>query len=277
MGGRMPVGVVDYEREYDNRGRVPEHPAIIEGWYDAAAAARRTLGGEPDRAYGEHPRERFDLFRPTSARDGAAVLFVHGGYWQALEKAAFSHLANGPIAHGLPVAVAGYPLCPEVPLARIVESLRAAVRATARATGRRVVVAGHSAGGHLAAAMAASERGGDDPVAAAVAISGLFDLEPLVHTSINGALGLDVATARALSPVRWPGPVRKRVEAWVGGEESREYHRQSRDLVRFWGEQGVDTEYAVVPGADHFTVIAGLADPESALTRRLAALALGPA
>jgi arylformamidase len=269
----MPAGAVDYEREYDNRGRVPEHPAIIEGWYAAAAAARRELRGELDRAYGAHPRERFDLFEPDAAAAGAAVLFVHGGYWQALEKAAFSHLARGALAHGLPVAVAGYPLCPEVPLARIVEALRAAVPAVAAATGRRVVVCGHSAGGHLAAAMVATHWERRDLVPAGLAISGLFDLEPLVHTSINGALGLDAPTARALSPVRWPAPARRAFDCWVGAEESDEYHRQSRDLVRFWGEAGVDTESEVVPGADHFTVVGALADPASRLTRRLAALA----
>jgi len=273
----MLVDAVDYEREYDNRGRVPEHPAIIEGWYAAAAAARRELGGELDLAYGAHPRERFDLFHPGDARAGATVLFVHGGYWQALEKAAFSHLAKGALAHGLPVAVAGYPLCPEVPLARLVEAVRAAVPAVAAATGRRVVVCGHSAGGHLAAAMVATDWGERELVPAGLAVSGLFDLEPLVHTSINAALGLDVETARVLSPVRWPGRARTTFECWVGGEESAEYHRQSRDLVRLWGEDGVDTEYEVVPGTNHFTVVEALADPASRLSRRLAALARGAA
>jgi len=273
----MLVDAVDYEREYDNRGRVPEHPAIIEGWYAAAAAARRELGGELDLAYGAHPRERFDLFHPTAAGAGAAVLFVHGGYWQALDKDAFSHLATGALAHGLPVAVAGYPLCPELPLARLVEAVRAAVPAVAAATGRRVVVCGHSAGGHLAAAMVGTDWSDGNLVPAGLAISGLFDLEPLVHTSINAALGLDLETARALSPVRWPGRARRTFECWVGGEESAEYHRQSRDLVRLWGEDGVDTEYEVVPGTNHFTVVEALADPASRLSRRLAALARGAA
>jgi arylformamidase len=273
----MTTGDVDYEREYDNRGRVPEHPAIIEGWYAAAAAARRELDGELDRAYGAHPRERYDLFRPAEPRDGAAVLFIHGGYWQALEKAAFSHLAKGPLAHGLPVAVLGYPLCPEVPLARIVDAVGAAVPTVAGAADRRVVVCGHSAGGHLAAAVAATAGDQRELVAAGLAVSGLFDLEPLVPTSINDALGLHVETARALSPVRWAGPAQRRFECWVGGEESAEYHRQSRDLVRIWGEQGVDTEYEVVPATNHFTVVGALADPASPLSRRLADLALGAA
>jgi len=265
MAGRE----IDYEREYDNRGRVPEHPAIIEGWYSAAAVARRELPAELDRAYGAHARERFDLFHPAAPAAGAAVVFLHGGYWQALEKEGFSHVARGPLAHGLPVAVLGYPLCPEWPLGRVVGAVRNGVAAVAEATGRRVVVCGHSAGGHLAAAVLA---GGAAAVPAALAIS-LFDLEPLTHTSVNAALGLDAETARGLSPVGWPGPARKRFDAWVGAEESAEYHRQARDIVRLWGEQGVDTEYDVVPRTNHFTVLDGLAEADSRLTRRLAEFA----
>lgn len=263
--------VVDHEREYDNRGRVPEHPAIIEGWYRDAAAFRTDHQGTLDIAYGAHPRERLDLFTASAAAPGAAMLFIHGGYWQALDKAGFSHCAAGVLAHGHPVAVAGYPLCPEVDVGRIIDALKAAVVATAERTGRRVVVAGHSAGGHLAAAMLAAPwpENRRDLVPAALAISGLFDLEPLLRTSVNDAVGLDVASARAASPVLWPPPRGRRIDAWLGALESTEYHRQSLDLVRTWGEGGVDTEYEVLPDANHFTAIAPLAQPESRLTRRL--------
>jgi arylformamidase len=155
-------------------------------------------------------------------------------------------------------------------LSRIVGAVCNGVTAAAEATGRRVVVCGHSAGGHLAAAALV---GGAAAVPAGLAISGLFDLAPLVHTSINAGLGLDREAAHALSPLWWQPPARTRFDCWVGGGESTEYHRQSRDLVRVWGEQGVDTEYAVVPGADHFTVVGGLAEPTSGLSRRLADLA----
>ncbi len=265
---------INYEREYDNRGRVPEHPAIIDGWYTEAAAFRQRQSGEFDLAYGDHPREKLDLFRPPRDAGRPALLFIHGGYWQALDKNGFSHLAAGMLAHDVPVAVAGYPLCPEVPIAFIVEAIRKAVLLTAERTGRRVVVAGHSAGGHLAAAMLAtdwSNRSADaDLVPSALAISGLFDLEPLTHTSVNAALRLDVETARALSPLYWPVARDRRLDAWVGAHESDAYHRQSVDVVRVWGEAGVDTEYHVVTDADHFRVIQPLVDPTSPLTTRLA-------
>lgn len=265
------AAVIDYEREYDNRGRVPAHPALIEGWYRDARTFRERHPGEIDIAYGAHPRERLDLFRPEREALGATLLFIHGGYWQALDKAGFSHLAEGVLAHGHAVAIAGYPLCPDVPLARIVDALRAAVSRTADLTGRRVVVCGHSAGGHLAAAMLATDWSEPDAslVPAALAVSGLFALEPLTHTTVNGALGLDADEARRLSPLLWRAPERRRFDAWVGALESTEYHRQSHDIVRRWGEGGVDTEYEVVPDADHFTVVAPLAQPQSRLTKRL--------
>ncbi len=256
---------VDYEREYDNRGRVPEHPSLIEGWYRDAAEARAELAGRLDLAYGASDRQRLDLFEPAEPR-GAAVLFLHGGYWQSQDKSGFSHLAGGPLAHGLPVAIAGYDLCPDVTVAAIVEQARAAVRHVADLAGGPVVVAGHSAGGHLAAACAATPG---LPVRAALCLSGLFDLRPLLPTTINTKLGLDEAAAMAASPLLRPAPACP-VDLVVGERESAEYHRQSLTLAAAWPAV---TRYAPLAGAHHFGVIAPLADPASALTCRLAALA----
>ncbi|MFW5680585.1 MAG: alpha/beta hydrolase [Pseudomonadota bacterium] len=254
---------LDYEREYDNRGRVPEHPAIIEGWYLRAAAARRTLGGRLDVPYAEGERTRLDLFEPTAMR-GPAVVFFHGGYWQSQDKSGFSHLALGPLAHGLPVAIAGYDLCPAVPLETLIEQARAATRFVANLTGRPVLVAGHSAGGHLAACVAATPG---LPVEAVLALSGLFDLRPLVETSVNAKLGLDATRAAASSPITWPAPAGLPVELVVGEWESSEYHRQSRELAARWGER---VRYTSLAGAHHFTVIEPLADPTSDLVLHLA-------
>jgi arylformamidase len=109
-------------------------------------------------------------------------------------------------------------------------------------------------------------------VPAAYAISGLFDLKPLIPTSLNGALRLDTAEAEALSPLFWPAPEGKTLDAVVGGAESAEFFRQSREIVEAWGEDGVETSYEELPGLNHFTVIAPLADPESAMVARLAEL-----
>ena len=269
---------IDYEAEYNNRARVPEHPAIFEAWARDAAAYRERHPPQTI-AYGPGERQVIDLFRADEGeRRAATVVFVHGGYWQSLSPSLFSHLARGLNARGVSVAVPGYDLCPQVRVGDIVEEVRAACRELARFE-RDLVVAGHSAGGHLAACMLATnwravdEALPDGFVRAAYAISGLFELKPLVGTSINRALGLDEAEADLLSPLLWSPPTGRTLDAVVGGDESAEYHRQSRGIVERWGAAGVATRFEAVPGANHFTVIGSLTDPASPMTTRLAALA----
>ncbi|MBS0386116.1 MAG: alpha/beta hydrolase [Proteobacteria bacterium] len=256
---------LDLEREYNNRARVPENPGIIAGWASDSAAYRET---KPPRVvrYGEGERHTFDLFH---AGEGPAVMYIHGGYWQAVDKSFHSIHARGLNARGVSVAVPSYDLCPKVRIGDIVENIRAAVQTLARESGRDVIVSGHSAGGHLAACMLATEA----VVPAAYAISGLFELAPLIPTTINAALSLDEAEAEALSPLLWPAPEGKAFDAAVGGVESGEFLRQSAAIVRAWGEQGVATRYEEIDGANHFTVIAPLTDPDSAMVERIAQLA----
>jgi arylformamidase len=266
---------VDYEVEYNNRARVPENPATIAGWSRDAAAYREAHQPQTI-AYGPGARNRIDLFSGNS--EGAIVVFIHGGYWQALDGSFFSHLAAGLNAHGVDVAVPSYDLCPAVSIADIVDEMRAAVRELAKLK-RPLVVSGHSAGGHLAACMLATDwRAIDvslpaDLVTAAYAISGLFDLRPLVKTSINTALKLDDASARAASPLFWPSPSRGTLDAVVGGNESAEYFRQSRSIVDAWSAAGIAARFATIADANHFTAIAPLADPNSPMTLRLKQLA----
>lgn len=270
---------IDLEAEYNNRARVPEHPAIIAGWAADAAAFR---AGHPDavrdQAYGTGERHRYDWFPAASRRAGSPVLlFIHGGYWQALDKSFFSHMAAGANAQGLDVAVMSYDLCPQVKLAVIVDNVIACIRTLRERTGRRILPFGHSAGGHLAACMAAANwpRIGEaaDIIAAAMPVSGLFHLAPLVPTSVNGAMAMDAGEAASLSPLVWTPPVGLRLTAIVGGDESPEYHRQTRALVDCWRALGTQATEIVVPGANHFTVIAPFADAASTLTAELARLA----
>jgi arylformamidase len=257
---------LDFEAEYNNRAKVPEHPEILAGWARDAAAYRAE---HPPvvLAYGTRERETLDLFEAGEP----LVMFIHGGYWQALDKSYSSHLARGLNARGVSVAVPSYDLCPDVTVAAIVDQMRAAVRLLHARAGRPLVVAGHSAGGHLAACLLSAEP---EAVKAAYALSGLFDLPPLVGTSINGRLGLDEAEAARLSPIGWPAPAGAILDCVVGGEEGAEYHRQSREMAERWGAAGVRTRYEEVPGANHFTVVAPLADPDSGMVARLAELAL---
>jgi len=270
------VTAIDYEAEYNNRARVPEHPAVMAGWVRDAAAYREQ---QPPRLlrYGPGERNRIDLFAGSS--DGPVVVFIHGGYWQTLDGFSFSHCARGLNAHGISVAVPTYDLCPAVTVADIITQMRMASRELAN-LGQPLVVSGHSAGGHLAACMLVTNWPAFDRslpenlVSAAYAISGLFDLPPLVGTSINKALQLDDAAARAASPLFSAPPTRGSLDAVVGGNESAEYFRQSRTIVEAWG-RGIATRFGTVPDANHFTAIAPLADPNSPMVLRLKELARG--
>lgn len=268
---------VDYEVEYNNRARVPENPAIMAGWARDAQAYREAHQGRlKTMAYGPGERHRIDLF--SGDGKGPIVVFIHGGYWQALDGSFFSHLAGGLNAHGIDVAVPSYDLCPNVSVADIVEQMRTATRELAK-LGRPLVMSGHSAGGHLAACMLATDWRVLDAslpnglVTSVYSISGLFDLRPLVPTSINSALKLNDTSAKAASPLFWTAPARGSLDAVVGGNESAEYFRQSRVIVDGWGAAGLATRFGTVPDANHFTAIAPLADASSLMTLRLKQLA----
>jgi arylformamidase len=269
----------DYESEYDNRARVPEHPRIIAGWRADAAAYRASALSELDVSYGEGERQAYDLFKPETMRGNALVMFIHGGYWQALDRGHFSHMARGLNRLGLPVAVVGYDLCPQVHLGHVVWELQQAAATLWRRFGLPVVATGHSAGGHLAACTLATDWKNVDPdlpdqlAPAAYGISGLYNLKPLTETSVNKALNLSLEAAELESPLFWPAPSRLTMDAVVGSEESEEYLKQSRRLVDVWGLEGVETRYEEIARANHFTVLSGLTEPENAMTRRIAALA----
>jgi arylformamidase len=272
------MAAIDYEVEYNNRARVPEHRSIIEGWARDARAYREA--NPPLRiAYGPGERQFIEFFQaPEPDHAAATLVFIHGGYWQNLDPSFFSHIARGPNERGLNVGIAGYDLCPAVRIGGIIEEVRQACRELARFE-RTLVVVGHSAGGHLAACMLATNWPAVDEklpqgfVGAAYAISGLFELKPLVPTSINKALGLDEVEAELMSPLFWAPPVGRCLDAVVGGDESREYLRQSRTIAERWAAAGVRTRFEAVPAANHFTVINPLAEPGSAMTRRVAELA----
>jgi arylformamidase len=271
----------DYEKEYDNRGRVPEHPEIFARWQregaDYRAAAR---DGEFGLAYGPSPRQAIDLF-PAKDDDEQTplALFIHGGWWRSLEPSMFSQLARGPNARGVTVAVAGYDLCPAVSIATIIEQMRSACLFLWRKERKRIFVYGHSAGGHLAACMTAQDwkafpsDAPADLVPAAYALSGVFDLAPLTQVSQNADLRLDDDEARRVSPLHWAIPSGRTFDAVVGALESREFLRQSKAIADGWGARGATTRYEEIAGTNHFTVVDALADPGSAMTRRVAELA----
>jgi arylformamidase len=270
----------DLEAEYNNRARVPEHPAIIAKWKSDAETFRAShRNAEIGIAYGSGRRQTLDIFWPDETREAPLALFIHGGYWQALDPSFFSHLGTAPNENGVALVLCGYDLCPQVRLADIVEQVRASALHLWKRHARRIVACGHSAGGHLTACLLATgwnkyDAGApEDLVPSGLSVSGLFDLTPLVSTSVNSALKLDEAEARQNSPLHWPVATGRTLDAWVGGAESAEYLRQSRTVAEVWGKRCVKTVYREIAGANHFTVLDPLLDPASEISQRLAALA----
>ncbi len=254
--------MMDADRAYANGDFIPGAEAIAARWPVAAAGYRAALGARavPDQAYGQGARQRYDLFRPGGAVRGLLV-FVHGGYWMARDRGDWSHLAAGANARGWAVVMPSYTLAPEARIgAMVAEIARAVARATALvAPGGPVVVAGHSAGGHLAARLACDDQ--SVRVDRVVPISPLADLEPLLATKMNATLRLDAEEVAAESPARLQRRAEVGCHVWVGGQERPAFLWQARLLSEAW-----DCPWTVAAGRHHFDVIDDLAQPASALT-----------
>jgi arylformamidase len=273
----------ELEAEYNNRARVPEYQEIFDRWDREAAdyrgAMRRARRADLGLSYGSTERQTIDLFRPEGDDSGPLALFIHGGYWRSLEPASFSQMARGMNAHGVTVAVSGYDLSPQVSIGQIVEQTQQACLYLWRRLKKRIMVSGHSAGGHLAACMVATDWKALDASAPAdlvpvgYAISGLYDLAPLLHLATNADFKLDAAEARRISPLFWPVAKGRVLDAVVGGAESSEFLRQSKIIADGWREKGAETRYEALPGMNHFNICDPMTDPDSAMTKRLVELA----
>ncbi len=269
------------EREYNLRAAFPDHPQWFARWAVESAAARSRLESKLDVRYGSGPKQTMDLFPVPNAR--GTLAFIHGGYWRALDKSDHSFVAPPMVARDIAVAVINYDLCPQVDIARIVDECREAIlwlRREGPGYGLKgpLVVSGHSAGGHLTAMLVATDwraRGlPADAIHAAVAVSGVFDLEPLVQVSFNADLGLDAAHAYLVSPVHLLPRVAIPVVVAAGAEETSEFIRQSWLLWECWPDCHPPRMRGplLVPARHHFGVISDLGDSSSELVHRTLAL-----
>ena len=264
------------EAQYNVRAAIPEHPRIFDAWAVQSRTCRDRGHAVLDLAYGGTAAETLDLFT-AAGPDAPLQAFIHGGYWQSRDKAEFSFLAQGLVAAGVSVAILNYGLCPAVSLGTIVDQMRRAMLWLWRNAGAhgvdpgRLHVAGHSAGGHLAAMLLATDwrsldRGAPaDLVRSGLSISGIFDLDPLRATSLNRALGLDAETARRLSPIFMSPNGRRPLVLAVGEAESAAFHDQSARMEKAWGQFGVPIERFSLAGCNHLTAVAELARPGSRL------------
>jgi arylformamidase len=271
---------INYEAEYNNSARVPEAPAISARWAEASQILRASARADFDVPYGPDPRQRYDFYMPPRASGNEPMaVFIHGGYWQWRDRKDFAFTAAGALANGVAWAMPSYRQCPAVRIADIVADMQTFLVHLWQRTGRRAVVTGHSAGGHLTAALLATDWSRFEGVPADLlrmgyAISGVFEVAPLVGTSIGTALHETAESALAVSPRFGAMPPQDRwLTAAVGGNESGEFIRQSVDMARHWSAAGIAAEAVIIPGANHFTVIDDLARPGSAMSLRIAAMA----
>jgi arylformamidase len=264
--------------QHNNRARVPEHPQILARWERASEFARDNSARRIDIAYGPTPAETLDVF-PTPRADAPVFVFIHGGWWRALDKRDQSFIAPAFTNAGALVVLPNYALCPAVTIETIALQLTKALIWTHRNAAlyggdpQRIFVAGHSAGGHLATMMLSCDWRAIDPklparlVRGALSISGLFDLEPVRQTPfLKDDLRLTPASVQRLSPLRFPRPSGP-LYATVGALESEEFLRQNLAIRNAWGAKSVPVCESVA-GTNHFDVLHALADPQSALHAR---------
>ena len=259
---------------YNNSAAVVESEDFLADWRERSNTLRARMPEFLDLAYADRETNRLDFF--SCGRPAAPTLvFFHGGYWQRNSKEGFAFVAEGPLAHGFNVAVVGYTLAPYASLDTIVGEARAAVRwlrgelAGLGCNPRGLFVSGWSAGGHLAAMSMH-----DPAVRGGIAISGLYDLEPIRLSYLNEKLRLDVDEARRNSPLLHPPAQAGKLIVAVGALELPELRRQSGDFAAAWRAHGLSCELRELSGCHHYAALEELARPEGVLAGTLEDIAV---
>ncbi|WP_419905827.1 alpha/beta hydrolase [Kiloniella sp.] len=264
------------EKLYSVRTAIPTFPEIFAEWERRSDAFREKNTGHLDLVYGSGPREKLDIY-PARDKGASLHVFIHGGYWQAMDKRQSNFLAQGFLDAGISVAMIGYDLCPDVSLRDIVEEVRwgfSWLWQHAEEYGydrEKIQISGHSAGGHLVAMLLATDwvkyglPKDVHPIHSAISISGLFDVSQLVQTSINIKLGLDVEEALAPSPLFMTLKNSCPLLLAVGEEESSAFHEQSDNLLVKWAGEKNLVERMTIPGCHHLSVVTELVNRESDL------------
>jgi arylformamidase len=276
---------------YNNRAAVPTHPQDIARWATESARARAELPHHADLAYGPHPREILDLFA-LAAPGRPLLVFIHGGYWQAMSKGEASQIANGFVCDGLAnVALLNYPIGPDARMDQIVASIRRGIlwlwqHAADYGFDRdRIYVSGHSAGGHLSVMALLTDWPALDAAAptnlikGVLSISGLYDLQPIRQCYLNDKLGMDEAEAARNSPIALlPASTAGQLSITaplvcaVGGAETPAFLQQQHDFVTKWAAYGGRVTAITVPERHHFDIVDQMAQPGAVLQTAMAAM-----
>ncbi len=264
----------ELEAHMNPRVAVEDAESYLADWVERSAEARTRLGGRLDLAYGDTPGQTLDVF-PAAVSSAPLHIFIHGGYWRALDKSANSFVAEALVEAGATTILLNHDLCPLVTLDEIVVQIRRAitwVHANAADLGgdpNRIFVSGHSAGAHLAMMALAHDWGGEglppDLIKGVVGVSGVYDLAPILRISVNDDVRLDAEMATRNSPtLNQPSSPAPFVIA-VGQQEPAAFMAQSTDFYDVCRKRGLDCEYLECPGDDHFSILYSLANPISGL------------
>jgi arylformamidase len=255
----------DLDRGLNNGAAVAGSGDIVAGWDRRSAELRATHSDHLDLRYGPRERNRIDFLK--AGEKAPTLVFIHGGYWQMRAKEAFTLFAEGPMAHGINVALIGYTLAPEATLEEIVAEINRGLDFLAEqlpalgGDANRIAVSGWSAGGHLTAMALSHPR-----VKGGVAISGIYDLEPIRHSYLNEKLRLDEAMSRRNSPILQAGGPIKPLALTAGSGELPLLRRQTADFAAHRTKYGLPVSYEEIPGADHFTTMDQMLRPEGRIT-----------
>jgi arylformamidase len=238
---------------------------LVAGWERLSLEMRARYPDHLDLRYGPRERNRIDFLK--AREKGPTLVFIHGGYWQTRAKETFALFAGGPMAHGINVALIGYTLAPDATLDEIVAEIHAGVDFLVEqlpglgGDASRIVVSGWSAGGHLTSMVLSHPQ-----VKAGMAISGIYDLEPIRHSYLNAKLGLDEAMSRRNSPVMQAGGAMKPLSLVAGSAELPLLRKQTADFAGHRASFGLPVTYEEIPGADHFTIMNEMVSPAGRIT-----------
>jgi arylformamidase len=263
---------------YNNTAAVGQakRDEYVAGWTQRSDAVRKMPGARLDLRYADGPRHRLDVF-PCGTPGAPTLAYIHGGYWQMNDKEPYAFLGEGLLAAGFNLALIEYTLAPAARMDQIVAEVRRAMAWLidhAKEVGgdpARIYVSGHSAGGHLTAMAMTEGR-----LAGGIAISGIYDLEPIRLNYLNEKLGLDPAETERNSPMRHLPATAVPLVVTVGLGELPELVRQSEEYAAAWQKRGLRGKYLPVPRHDHFSILEELAQPNGAILAALEELALAP-
>lgn len=280
IGEEPPLTRERVDQLYRATGNIDDPGALMEGFIAESRAYREGQGGLLDMAYGAHPDERLDIFMPDNPAGAPVHIFIHGGYWYQFGKDEWSFIANALNRAGAMVVIPRYTLCPDATIEQILQQMRAMLRwvwqniADHNGDPDRIYVSGHSAGGHLATELLLTDWSAHDELPVNVikgvtAISGLYDLRPLVHSYVQEHISLSADEAAALSPLLHLRATTIPLILTVSQEDPQGFHTQMDEFAVQWAQSGNEVHTMEVAGRNHLTVLHDMANPDGLLAKAI--------